>query len=110
MILTSTRSLAFRKPDGEWGYIGLGTVILMANATLLWLYTLSCHSCRNTVGGRLKHFSKHPVRYRMWTLVCRLNAAPHEVRLDLAVHRRARRLLHLRLLASGTHHRPAHSF
>ena len=25
------------------------------------------------VGGRLKHFSKHPVRYRLWTLVSRLN-------------------------------------
>ena len=44
------------------------------NATLLWLYSLSCHACRHTVGGRLKHFSKHPVRYWMWTQVSRLNA------------------------------------
>ena len=35
---------------------------------------MSCHSCRHIVGGRLKHFSAHPVRYRAWTLVSRLNA------------------------------------
>ena len=37
-------------------------------------YTLSCHACRHVVGGRLKHFSKHPVRYRFWTFVSKLNA------------------------------------
>ena len=47
--------------------MGLGTVVLLVNVVLIWLYTLSCHSCRHTVGGRLKHFSKHPVRYRAWT-------------------------------------------
>jgi hypothetical protein len=26
------------------------------------------------IGGRLKHFSKHPLRYKAWTLVSRLNA------------------------------------
>ena len=25
------------------------------------------------LGGRLRHFSKHPVRYRTWTLVSKLN-------------------------------------
>jgi hypothetical protein len=25
------------------------------------------------VGGRLVHFSRHPVRYKAWTLVSRLN-------------------------------------
>ena len=40
---------------------------------LLWVYTLSCHSCRHIIGGRLKHFSKHPVRYWLWTQVCKLN-------------------------------------
>ena len=27
---------------------------------MLWAYTLSCHSCRHIVGGRLKHFSAAP--------------------------------------------------
>jgi hypothetical protein len=40
---------------------------------LLWLYSLSCHACRHAVGGRINHFSKHPARYRAWTLVSRLN-------------------------------------
>ena len=36
---------------------------------LLWAYTLSCHSCRHIMGGRLKNFSKHPVRYWCWTQI-----------------------------------------
>jgi hypothetical protein len=54
--------------------MGLGTLVLLANAALLWLYSLSCHSCRHVVGGRLNSFSRHPARYRMWTAVSRLNA------------------------------------
>jgi hypothetical protein len=66
--------LALRDETGAWGHLGLGTLILLVNATLLALYSLSCHSCRHIVGGRLNHFSKHPMRYRFWTLVSRLNA------------------------------------
>jgi hypothetical protein len=72
-ILTYDAILAFRDSEGHWGHMGLGTVVLLLNATLLWLYSLSCHSCRNTIGGRLRHFSAHPVRYRFWTVVSRLN-------------------------------------
>ncbi|HZM76569.1 MAG TPA: hypothetical protein VFC19_12630 [Candidatus Limnocylindrales bacterium] len=54
--------------------LGLGNVILWINVIMLWAYTVSCHSCRHIIGGRLKHFSKHPVRYRAWTFVSRLNA------------------------------------
>ncbi|NUT41115.1 MAG: hypothetical protein HOV86_14105 [Thermoactinospora sp.] len=53
---------------------GLGTYILLANAVLIWCYTLGCHSCRSITGGRLNHFSRHPVRYKMWQLVSKLNA------------------------------------
>ena len=66
--------LAFRDETGEWGHMGLGTVVLLVNAVLLFLYSLSCHSCRHIVGGRLNSFSRHPVRYRFWTVVSRLNA------------------------------------
>jgi hypothetical protein len=65
---------SFRDTEGNWGHMGLGTVILLINAALIWAYTLSCHSCRHIIGGRLKHFSAHPVRYRAWTLVSTLNA------------------------------------
>ncbi|OLR95191.1 hypothetical protein [Actinokineospora bangkokensis] len=54
--------------------VGLGNVVLLVNVVMLWAYTLSCHSCRHITGGRLKHFSRHPVRYRLWTFVSRLNA------------------------------------
>lgn len=53
--------------------LGLGNLILWANVILLWGYTLSCHSCRHVTGGRLKSFSKHPVQYRWWTFVSKLN-------------------------------------
>ncbi|MGH4019928.1 MAG: hypothetical protein ACRDT0_11950 [Pseudonocardiaceae bacterium] len=70
-INTYDAILAF---SGEAGFgIGIGNLILVVNVALLWCYTLSCHSCRHVVGGRLKHFSKHPVRYRMWTWVSKLN-------------------------------------
>jgi len=74
VILTWDAILAFRNHNGEWGHMGLGTVFLTVNAACLWLYSLSCHSCRNAVGGRITHFSKHPVRYQMWTLVSKLNS------------------------------------
>jgi len=73
LVLTYDVILAFRNADREWGHMGLGTVVLLVNVVLIWLYTLSCHSCRHLIGGRLRHFSKHPVRYRAWTWVSRLN-------------------------------------
>lgn len=73
-ILTYDAALGFRDEHGNWGHMGLGTLVLLANITLIWAYTLSCHSCRHIVGGRLRNFSKHPVRYRMWGAVSRLNA------------------------------------
>jgi hypothetical protein len=63
---------AFHGKDGGVGF-GLGTLIILVNVVLLWAYTLSCHSCRHIVGGRLKNFSKHPVRYWLWTQVSKLN-------------------------------------
>ena len=72
VLNTWDASQAFRGPDGNFGF-GLGSLILLANVVLLWGYTLSCHSCRHITGGRLKHFSKHPVRYWIWTQVSRMN-------------------------------------
>jgi hypothetical protein len=63
---------AFIKEDGSFG-LGLGNIILVINVVLLWAYTLSCHSCRSVIGGRLNHFSKHPLRYKLWVQVSRLN-------------------------------------
>jgi hypothetical protein len=73
LILTYDAVEAFHGKDGGFG-IGLGTLILCINVVLIWAYTLGCHSCRSITGGRLNHFSRHPIRYRLWTQVSRLNA------------------------------------
>jgi hypothetical protein len=64
---------AFRGPNGSFG-LGLGTLIMAVNVVMLWGYSLSCHSCRHITGGRLKNFSRHPFRYRVWTRISWLNA------------------------------------
>jgi hypothetical protein len=76
LILTWDVVLAFGPAPGESDgiHMGLGTVLMLINVAFIWLYQLSCHSCRHIVGGRLRHFSKHPVRYRLWTWVSKLNA------------------------------------
>jgi len=72
LINTYDAIRAFHGADGGFG-MGLGTLVLLTNVVLLWLYTFSCHSCRSLVGGRLKHFSKHPVRHQAWQWVSKLN-------------------------------------
>jgi hypothetical protein len=42
--------------DGRFG-VGVGTLVLLVNVTLLTTYALSCHSLRHLVGGRLDCFS-----------------------------------------------------
>jgi hypothetical protein len=74
VILTWDLIDSFRDHQGHWGHMGLGTLVLLVNVGLIWTYTLSCHSCRHITGGRLKHFSKHPLRYKAWTFVSKLNA------------------------------------
>ena len=60
--------------EGSKALVGYDTAKALANVVLLWCYTLGCHSCRHITGGRLKNFSRHPVRYWFWTKVSRLNA------------------------------------
>ncbi|MDI3313340.1 MAG: hypothetical protein QJR12_03350 [Mycobacterium sp.] len=71
VINTYDAIVAFHSPSG-FG-LGLGSVIIVGNVILLWIYTLSCHSCRHVMGGRLKHFSSHPIRYWLWTQISRIN-------------------------------------
>jgi hypothetical protein len=85
--------------------MGVGTLVLLANAALLWLYTLSCHSCRHLIGGRINHFSKHPVRYKAWTFVSKLNA--HHMRYAwLSLVGVAATDFYVRLIATGAFHDP----
>jgi hypothetical protein len=72
-VLAYDAVLGFRNAQDQWGHMGLGTLIMVTNVVLLGAYTFSCHSCRHITGGRLRHFSKHPVRYKLWTWVSKLN-------------------------------------
>lgn len=61
--------------DGKFG-IGVGSVVLLLNATFLACYTLGCHSFRHLVGGRLDCFScdaRSQVRHGIWKRVTALN-------------------------------------
>jgi hypothetical protein len=63
--------LAFRFPEG-FG-MGVGTVVLFINAALLSLFSFSCNSCRHVCGGHLNSFHGSPGKYKVWSLVSRLN-------------------------------------
>jgi hypothetical protein len=73
---------AFIAPAGELGVtqpglrIGLGGVLFLVNIVLLTGYSLSCHSLRHLVGGRIDCFSctqARRVRYTLWQRLTDLN-------------------------------------
>jgi hypothetical protein len=102
-ILTYDAVIAFRDHQGNWGHAGLGTLMLVVNAILLWGYNASCHSCRHAVGGRLRHFSKHPIRYWLWTQASKLNAKHAQIAWASLMFV-ALTDVYVRLVASGTIH------
>jgi hypothetical protein len=65
----------FHHPEEGWG-IGVGSIFLVVNATLLMLFTFSCHSFRHFVGGSVDCFSCSAwdrTRKRAWDWVTVLN-------------------------------------
>jgi len=61
--------------NGEWG-VGVGSLVLFINASMLGLYTMGCHSFRHLVGGRLDSFSCGgcaKIRHHIWNKVSFLN-------------------------------------
>ena len=49
----------FRSPGVTFRpFVGLGTLAMLVNVILLTLYTITCHSFRYLMGGRLDHFSR----------------------------------------------------
>ncbi len=68
----AVRSFIF---DGHFG-VGVGTLVLTVNVTLLSLYTFSCHSLRHLAGGKLDCFSCATFgrsRYSAWRGLSFLN-------------------------------------
>lgn len=53
--------------------VGVGTIVLAANVTLLSCYTLGCHSLRHLVGGFMDKFSGSPIRQKTYQCVSCLN-------------------------------------
>jgi hypothetical protein len=102
-VLTLDAVEAFHFRDG-WG-MGLGSLVFVVNATLIWLYTLSCHACRHLCGGGLKQFSKAPVRFRLWRVLSRLNAR-HMQHAWASLVWVALTDVYVRLLASGVFRDP----
>ncbi|MFI5323355.1 MAG: succinate dehydrogenase [Thermodesulfobacteriota bacterium] len=65
---------AFKALKFEDGFgVGVGTLVLFANAALLTMYSLSCHSFRHLIGGNLDVFSKCPTRFALWGKASALN-------------------------------------
>jgi hypothetical protein len=61
--------------DGHFG-IGVGTLVMLVNVILLTTYSLSCHSLRHLVGGKLDCFSCAVAggpRHASWKGVTKLN-------------------------------------
>jgi hypothetical protein len=61
--------------DGSFG-VGFGSLVLLANAILLSLFTFGCNSVRHLVGGRLDCFScsaARRTRHKLWRGVGVLN-------------------------------------
>jgi hypothetical protein len=100
VILTYDALAAFGT-HANGGHFGVGNVVLLVNAGLLWAYSLSCHSCRHIIGGRLKHFSKHPIRFKMWGFVSKLNQKHMQLAWASLIFV-ALTDLYVRLAASGT--------
>jgi hypothetical protein len=57
---------------GQFG-IGIGSIILILNAFLLSMYSLSCHSFRHLIGGKLNVFSSCPTKFKLWSQVSSFN-------------------------------------
>ncbi|MDO8518899.1 MAG: succinate dehydrogenase [Deltaproteobacteria bacterium] len=75
LILYYDAFMAFFR-DGRFG-VGVGSIVLLANATFLACYTLGCHSWRHLVGGKLDCFScdaPSRVRHGVWKRVSLLNS------------------------------------
>lgn len=65
-ILYYDAFVAFSR-DGELG-VGVGSLVLLTNATLLACYTFGCHSFRHIIGGHDDCMScgKNTVKFSMW--------------------------------------------
>ncbi len=53
--------------------IGVGTLVLALNVTLLGGYTLGCHTLRHLIGGRIDQLSRQPALHKAYNCASCLN-------------------------------------
>ncbi len=75
LLIDVYKALWFTDPvTGQTSFgIGVGTLILAVNATLLGGYTLGCHSLRHIIGGYRDRLAGSPVRKRAYDCSSCLN-------------------------------------
>lgn len=88
--------------EGRLG-LGMGSFVLLINASLLSLYTFSCHALRHLIGGNLDCFSKCPKRYFLWKKVSQLNER-HGLYMWISLGWVGLSDLYVRLLSMGVIH------
>jgi hypothetical protein len=103
-ILTYDAVEAFRFPGGIG--MGVGTVVFIVNAVLIWAYTLGCHSCRHLTGGLVKRFSKARGRHWFWESITSPLNANHQLFAWLSLIWIAAADYYVYLVASGAFHDP----
>ncbi len=68
------KALWFTDAAGNTSFgIGVGTLVLTVNVILLGSYTLSCHSLRHLVGGRIDQLSSAPVCQKAYQCASSMN-------------------------------------
>jgi hypothetical protein len=99
------KALWFADPatGGERLGMGIGTLVLAVNVTLLGGYTLGCHSLRHLIGGGLDAISRSPARFTSYRCVSCLNRK-HMVWAWMSLFWVAFSDLYVRLCAMGIWH------
>jgi len=97
-LLTYDAVLAFHQPGIGWG-VTVGTIVLVVNATLLWLYSLSCHAVV-TLWRPSEELQGPSVALQVLEVRHASQREAHELRLGLAGLCRCTDI-YIRLVASG---------
>lgn len=71
VMLTYDVVISFRWSDGF--HVGLGSIVMAVNVTLISAYTFGCHSLRHLVGGRKDSLPKGPIGKNCYDCVSGLN-------------------------------------
>jgi hypothetical protein len=75
LLYDAWKAMWFIDAAGETSFgVGVGTIVLTANAALLGFYTFSCHSFRHLIGGFRDQLSKTPVQQKAYNCASCLNS------------------------------------